>query len=94
MEGDFLYKFGKEGDGDGEFNEPRCLSVNKAGRLMVCDAGNHRIQVFEPNGKFVTKFGSYGSAVGQFNRPISTALLSDGKIVVSDIENHRIQIFE
>ena len=94
LEGNFLYKFGKKGDGDGEFNGPRCLSVNKAGQLMVCDAGNHRIQVFEPNGKFVTKFGSYGSVVGQFNRPISTASLSNGKIIVSDIRNHRIQIFE
>ena len=46
------YKFGKEGEGNGEFNYPTCLSVNKSGHLMVCDSYNHRIQVFELNGKF------------------------------------------
>ena len=52
-DGNFLYKFGKKGSGDGEFNQPRCISVNKAGHLMVCDRGNHRVQVFELSGKFV-----------------------------------------
>ena len=93
-DGNFLYKFGKKGEGDGEFNEPRCLSVNKAGHLMVCDAGNHRVQVFELSGKFITKFGTKGSGLGEFNAPISTAVLSDGRILVSDLNNHRIQIFE
>ena len=94
MDGNFLYKFGKKGVGDGEFNEPSCLSVNKAGHLMVCDALNQRVQVFELSGKFITKFGTKGSGIGEFNVPVSTAVLCDGRIVVSDIKNHRIQIFE
>jgi len=93
-EGKFLYRFGKKGDGDGEFNEPRCLSMNKAGHLLVCDKMNHRIQVFELRGKFIAKFGENGSDLGQFNEPLSTAVLNDGRIVVSDFSNHRIQIFE
>ena len=93
-DGNFLYKFGKKGVGDGEFNDPRCLSVNKAGHLMVCDSENHRVQVFELSGKFITKFGTKGSGIGKFNVPISTAVLSDGRIVVSDYLNDRIQIFE
>ena len=60
---------------------------------MVCDSGNHRVQVFELSGKFVRKFGSEGSGKGEFDRPVSTASLSDGRIVVSDRNNHRIQIF-
>ena len=91
--GNFLYKFGNRGRGDGEFDEPYCLSVNKAGHLMVCDGYNHRVQVFELSGKFVTKFGSKGKSEGEFNLPVSTAVLSDGRIVVSDYYNHRIQIF-
>ena len=93
-EGNFLYKFGKKGEGEGEFNEPRCLSVNKAGHLMVCDKWNHRVQVFELSGKFKTKFGTYGSGRGEFNKAVSTAILSDGKIIVADLFNDRIQIFE
>jgi len=93
-DGNSVYQFGKEGDGDGEFNDPYCLSVNKAGHLMICDTENHRVQVFELNGKFLKKFGKTGSGVGEFDRPVSTAVLSDGRIVVSDYWNDRIQIFE
>jgi len=93
-DGTFLYKFGKHGSGDGEFNEPYCLSVNKAGHLMVCDSRNHRIQVFELNGKFVRKFGAKGRMLGKFDSPISTAVLSDGRIVATEFRNNRSQIFK
>ena len=61
---------------------------------MVCDAGNHRVQLFELSGKFVTKFGSEGSERGELRFPVSTANLSDGRIVVSDRENSRIEVFD
>ena len=61
---------------------------------MVCDLGNHRIQVFELSGKFVAKFGTKGREKGEFNLPVSTSVLSDGRIVACDHGNHRIQIFE
>ena len=73
---------------------PRCLSVTKSGHVLVCDCGNHRVQVFELNGKFVGKFGKLGSNLGEFQYPISVALLSNDQIVVSDHNNHRIQIFD
>ena len=92
--GHFLYKFGKYGTGDGEFNGPYHLSINKAEHLMVCDTNNHRIQVFEVNGKFLGKFGSEGDKIGQLCRPTSTAVLSDGMIIVTDYDNHRVQIFK
>ena len=90
----FLFKFGRFGDDYGQFNQPRLLAVDKAGRLMVCDTGNHRIQVFKLNGEFVAKFGTRGSEVGEFKYPCGIAVLSDGRIVVCDTQNHRIQIFE
>ena len=94
--GNFLHKFGNKGEGNGEFNNPRHLSVNKAGHLMVCETSNHRVLVFELSGKFVTKFGSKGNKEGEFNTVISTAVLSDGRIpvVVSDYLTHCIHIFE
>jgi len=61
---------------------------------MVCDALNHRVQVYELNGKFITKFGTKGSGIREFNYPISSAVLSYGRIVVTDFRNSRIQIFE
>ena len=94
LEGKFISKFGKLGNKDGEFKEPRYLSVDKQGLLMVCDSSNHRVQVFEPSGKFVTKFGSEGSERGEVTHPTSTANLSDGRIVVCDKSNNRIQVFD
>ena len=64
LEGTLISKFGKKGDKDGEFIEPRHWSVNKEGFLMVCDGWNNRVQLFELNGEFVTKFGSKGSERG------------------------------
>ena len=70
-----MFKFGKEGKKEGEFNCPGYLSVNRDGHLMVCDSGNNRVQVFELSGKFVTKFVTKGSGKGELNWPQSTANL-------------------
>ena len=89
-EGHFQYKFGKKGEGDGDFNCPRFLSVTQSKHLLVCDGENHRVQVFELDGKFVGKLGE----LGEFNRPFSAAVLSNDQIVVCDNNNRRIQIFQ
>ena len=75
-------------------NYPRSLSVTLSKHLLVCDEDNHRIPVFELDGKFVGKFGTNGSKLGEFNYPFSVAVLSNGQIVVCERGNHRIQIFQ
>ena len=40
--------------------EPVGLAADAAGRIYVADTGNHRIQVFEADGKFVRQFPIYG----------------------------------
>ena len=93
-EGHFQYKFGKQGEGVGDFNCPRFLSVTQSKHLLVCDQNNHRIQVFELDGKFVGNFGIDGSKLGEFKEPFSVAVLSNDQMVVCDKDNHRIQIFQ
>ena len=93
-EGHFQYKFGKKGEGNGEFNRPRFLSVTQSKQLLVCDMDNHRIQVFELDGKFVGKFGTDGTKLGEFKEPFTVAVLSNDQIVLCDKNNHRIQIFQ
>ena len=65
--GNFLYKFGNKGEGNGEFNNPRHLSVKKAGHLMVYETSNHRVLVFELSGKILTKSGSKGNSNNSHN---------------------------
>ena len=44
------------GAGDGQFDDPEGLAVDKAGNLYVCDRGNNRVCIFSPEGKLLDKF--------------------------------------
>ena len=92
--GKFLYEFGGYGTGDGNFNRPAGLVVDKTGHLLVCSTGNHRVQVFTLDGKFVSKFGGYGNEMGQLGRPTNLCVLRSGHIVVCELDNNRLQVFE
>ena len=46
--GQFLFKWGAEGSGDGHFGYPAGIAVNGVGKVYVVDNINHRIQVFAP----------------------------------------------
>lgn len=44
-DGEFLYKFGSHGEGNGQFNAPTGVAVDTNGNIIVADWGNSRIQV-------------------------------------------------
>lgn len=52
--GNFLFKFGSEGTGDGQFKYPHKLLIHN-NALYVVDYGNHRIQVFQLSQEFDNK---------------------------------------
>lgn len=85
--------FGKYGDNVGEFDTPSGVCVNADDQLIVADALNHRIQVFDSNQKFLLSFGSEGNDFGQFQQPNAVCVCFMGQIVVADGKNHRIQVF-
>jgi DNA-binding beta-propeller fold protein YncE len=92
-ESDAVEVWGSNGTGDGQFMAPRNLAVGPDGSIYVADSGNHRIQVFDPQGNFITKWGSMGTEPGQFNEPWDVAVAQDGTVFVADTWNHRIQAF-
>ena len=93
--GKFLKKVGSKGVGNKQFNDPCCLSVDKAGQLMICDELNQRVQLLDiPSGKFRTKFEIKGKGIGGLGNPVSMAVLSNGRIVVSDSLHHCVHIYE
>lgn len=55
-EGEFLLKFGSNGEGNGQFNAPTGVAVDVNGNIIVADWGNSRIQVRSP---IVTRLESY-----------------------------------
>jgi DNA-binding beta-propeller fold protein YncE len=63
-EGKFLFAWGKQGKGPGEFDFPHRLAMDSQGRLFVADRGNSRIQIFDQNGKYLDEWRQFGRPSG------------------------------
>ena len=53
--GEYLHDIGCKGSGDGQFSGPTGLVIDKLNRLIVCDAGNSRLQLLTLEGKYTWK---------------------------------------
>ena len=85
-----LHDIGCKGSNDGQFHGPRGLVIDKYNRLIVCDAGNHRLQLFTLSGNFLSKID------GQYFKngfPSRVAINSGSSLIVADIVNSRISVF-
>jgi tripartite motif-containing protein 71 len=58
--GAVLARWGGAGAGPGQFVEPVGLAADPSGRIYVADTGNHRVQVFDAEGKFLRQFPVFG----------------------------------
>src|SRR5580765_34769 len=52
-DGNWLKSWGNPGGNSGQFDTPHSIAVDAQDNLYVADRGNHRIQVFDTNGKFL-----------------------------------------
>ncbi|XP_071546392.1 uncharacterized protein tn [Panulirus ornatus] len=89
-----LIKIGSRGSEPGNFTWPRGIAVGPDNSIVVADSSNHRVQVFDQQGKFIKEFGSYGSAEGEFDCLAGVAVNRIGQYIIADRYNHRIQIFD
>jgi hypothetical protein len=86
--------FGKQGKQDGEFIWPVDVAVNQFNnQIVIADSNNHRIQIFESDGKFVKNFGRMGKKDGQFECVSGLFIDSMSNIFVVDRLNHRNAFF-
>jgi len=92
-DGEFIGKWEKPGDGDGEWSKPSGLVFDKNDVLYMVDSGNNRIQKFSKDGSFLGKWGSSGTGDGEFHMPYGIAADGNGDIYVADWRNDRIQKF-
>ena len=51
--GTFLYKFGKQGNQDGQFDLLHGMLLDSSNNLLVYDCGNNRVQQFSLDGRFL-----------------------------------------
>jgi DNA-binding beta-propeller fold protein YncE len=82
-DGKFLKTWGKKGTGEGEFNLPHSVAVDKQGRVYVGDRENRRIQIFDAEGKFLNQWKHVGSPWGLY-------ITDDQSIFMCDGYNNRI----
>ncbi|XP_068726366.1 E3 ubiquitin-protein ligase TRIM71-like [Montipora capricornis] len=88
--GVYLHDIGCKGSNDGQFNGCRGLVIDKYNRLIVCDDGNRRLQLFTPWGKFLSKID------GQYLKngfPNYVAINRGGSVMVADPLNRRISVY-
>ena len=52
-DGNWLKSWGEPGNKPGQFDTPHSIAVDAQDNVYVADRGNHRIQVFDSNGKFL-----------------------------------------
>lgn len=88
-------KFGEFGVLEGQFTEPSGVAVNAQNDIIVADTNNHRIQIFDREGRFKFQFGECGKHDGQLLYPNRVAVVrSTGDIVVTERSpTHQVQIF-
>ena len=91
-EGKFLYNIGSEGSGDGQLKHPVGLVIDKFNNLLVCDAGNRRLQTFRLDGTFVTKTEKRFSE--ENSCPWSVAIPDNGKVFATDFLDGCVYVFQ
>jgi sugar lactone lactonase YvrE len=65
-DGKFIKSWGQIGVKHGEFRTPHALMFDAKGRLWVADRGNHRLEIFDQDGKYLESRYIYGRISGFF----------------------------
>ncbi|WP_418792131.1 6-bladed beta-propeller [Phosphitispora sp. TUW77] len=63
------------GDGNVYLTQPRTVYVHKD-RIYVSDTGNHRIVIFDYNGRYISKFGDSGDEKERLIFPYGMAVVN------------------
>ena len=86
--GTFSYKFGEEGNQDGQFKKPTGLLVDSSINLLVCDTGNNRVQQFALDGRFT------GKSITRLSKPMAITTAPDGRILVTSMDEKKVYILK
>jgi DNA-binding beta-propeller fold protein YncE len=84
-DGELLLSWGEPGGEPGQFRLPHSVRVDKQGLVWIVDRENHRIQIFEANGKFLTQWTN-------LVRPTDLSIGKDDIVYVSEL-SMRVTLF-
>lgn len=69
------------------------VAINHKGEIIVGDAMNARVQIFDQDGKFLRKFGRRGDGPADFQIMKGVAVDSEDHIYVTEGKGHKLIIF-
>ena len=88
LNGKFISKIGKYGNGELEFNYPYGLTIDESnGNIYVSDCSNNRIQILSHDFRFISQFGEY---IIRYPRDVK---LSKEYIFILDKSNPCLHLF-
>ena len=94
--GDYIAQWGSKGTGDSQFDIVHDIAIDRSGKLYVADRENHRIQVFDQNGKLLKIWPDLGAAWGLAYVPSEEVFfMSDGvndQIIELDKNGHVVGV--
>lgn len=70
---------------------PYGIATTENGHVVVSDAANHCVYVFDTDFRHVRRFGRRGSRNRQFKSPRHLAITPNNDILVSDYGNHCVK---
>ncbi|TDA67751.1 MAG: hypothetical protein D9V47_09550 [Clostridia bacterium] len=80
------------GEGDVFLNQPRSVYVH-SNQIYVSDTSNHRVVVFDYNGRYVRKFGDTGDEKTRLAFPYGVAVVG-GEVFVADAGLMKVAVFD
>lgn len=91
--GRLIDRWGREGEGPGEFNLPTHLAYAQ-GRLYATDGLNARVQAFDEQGQVQASFGRRGLYVGNLVRPKGVAADDEGNVYIVESMHDTLLVFD
>ena len=80
--GAFVMAWGTRGNGPGQFAGPHGIATDRNGRVYVADRTNHRIQIFDGNGKYLDEWPGF--------RQANDIVISGDHVWVADGTNSKV----
>lgn len=93
LAGSPLFKFGKQGNGQGEFQFPYGIAGDSQGNVYVSDLYNGCISIFDSKGKFIKYFAETSPSEKTIEGPASIRI-KNNKVYVADIQKSQILVFD
>ncbi|HUA82411.1 MAG TPA: peptidyl-alpha-hydroxyglycine alpha-amidating lyase family protein [Bryobacteraceae bacterium] len=83
-DGKLIKRWGEHGSGPGQLEMPHSLTFDTAGRLLVADRMNNRVEIFDQDGNFI-------AAWTQFSRPSGVFVDRHDVLYVTDSESQSVK---